>query len=92
MLSIMLRLVILLVVPEALCLSVLMCNILVGKLNKTFGIITQRIKSLHGIYHMVFKDMCFWCDTKSNLAPGLHGGSNRRSCLYDPLTGSVNLP
>ena len=46
---------ILLVFPEALCVSVLMCTILVGQLNKIFGLITQTTKSLHGLYCMVFK-------------------------------------
>ena len=77
MLSLMLRLVLLLVVPEAICGPVLACAILVGQLNKIFGFITQTIKSLHGLYCMVFKNMCFWCYAKSKIAPGLHGGRKK---------------
>ena len=91
MISLMLRLVLLIIFPEALCVYVLTCTILVGKLNKIFGLVTQTIKSLHGIYCLVFKNMCFWCDTKYKLLPGLHGGSNKSSCLSDTLTGWVNL-
>ena len=63
MLTLMLRFVLLLIFPEALCDSILECTILVGQLNKLFGLITQTIKSLHGLYCMVFKYMFFWCDT-----------------------------
>ena len=42
-------------VPEALCTSVLDCTILVRKLNKSFGLITQSINILRGLYYMVFK-------------------------------------
>ena len=91
MLILMFILMLLLIVPEALCLYVLAYNILVLKLNKIFNIITQTIKILHGIYFIVFKNMCFWCETKSKLAPGLHGGSNKSSYLSDTLTGWVNL-
>ena len=88
----MLILVLLNVVPEALCASVLTCTVLVGQLNKIFGLITQTINILHGLYCMVFKNMCFWYDTKSKLAPGLHGGNKKNSFLSDPLTGWVNFP
>ena len=90
--SLMLRLLLLILVPEYLCLSVLTCTILVGKINKIFVLITQTIESLHGLYCMVFKNMWFWCDTKSKLVSGLHGGSNKSSFLSDPLTGWVKLP
>ena len=48
----MLILVLLILLPAALCVSVLMCTILVGQLNKIFGLITQTINILHGIYYM----------------------------------------
>ena len=88
----MLRLVILIIVPEALSVSVLTCTILVGQLNTIFGHITHTIKILHGIYCMVFKNMFFLCDTKSRLSTGLHGVSNKISFLYDTLIGWVKFP
>ena len=77
MLSLMARLVVLLVVTEVLCEMVLAFTILVWKPNKLFRIITQTIKSLHGLYCMVFKSMYFWCDTRSKIAPGLPGSRNK---------------
>ena len=74
MLSLMLRLMIMLIVHYAWCTTVLACTILVVKLNKIFGIIINTIKILHGLYCTIFKNMFFWCGTKSKLAPGLHGG------------------
>ena len=68
MLSLVLILVLLLIFPEALCASILKCTILVGQLNKIFGLITQTIKSLHGLYCMVFKI----CDFGVTLSPSLH--------------------
>ena len=88
----MLRLVLLLVVPDTLFASVLAFTILVGQLNKIFGIITENIQILHGIYYMVFKNTCFWCDNKSKLAPDHHGDSKKISLLSDTLKGWVNLP
>ena len=87
MLSSILRLIFMILVPDALCAPSLSCNILVGELNKIFFLITKNINILHGIYCIVFKNMCFWCDTKSKLAPGLPGGSTKISFLSDPLTG-----
>ena len=81
MLSLMLRLILLLVVSEALCASVLTYTILAGQNNKIFGLITQTMKILYGLYCMVFKNMCFWCDTKSKLLSGLNVGINKISCL-----------
>ena len=86
MLRLMLRLVLLVVVSEALCASVLTCTILVGQLNKIFGLITHTIKSLHVLYWVIFKNLLFWHDTNSKLAPGLHGGR-----LYDPHMGWINF-
>ena len=77
MISLMLRLALLLVVPEALYEPVLVCTIFVGQLITIFGLITHTINILHGLYCMLFKNMCFWCDTKSKLAPGLHAGSKK---------------
>ena len=91
MLSLIFRIVLMCVVPEALCVSVLTCTILVGKLNKIFVRITQTINILHGLYCMVFKKQFFWCDTNSKLAPGLHGFSNKIFWLSDTLTGWVNF-
>ena len=79
------------VVPEALCEPVIACTILVVQLNKIFGLITQTFKSLHGIYCMVFKNLYFCCDTKSKIAPCLHEGINKSSCLYDTLMVCINL-
>ena len=55
----MLRLVLLILVPEALFAFVLFYTILVGHINKIFGIITRTIKILHGLYCMVFKICAF---------------------------------
>ena len=84
--SLMFILILILVFHEALCESVLACTILVGQLNKIFGFII-----LHGLYCMVFKNICFWCDTKSNIAPGLRGDSNQISCLSDIIIGWFNF-
>ena len=72
--------------PEALCAPFLTFTILVGQLNKIFSLINQTIKRLHGLYCIIFKNMCFWCGTKYKLTSGLHGGIKKRSCLSDPLT------
>ena len=90
MLSLMLLLVLLLVVPEAFFELTLVCTILVVQLNKIFSFITQTIKILHGIYCMVYKNVCFCCDTKSKFAPGLHGGTIKISCLSYPIRGLFN--
>ena len=79
----MLRLVSLVVVPDGMCVPILVWTALVRKLNKIFDLITQTIKILHGIYCMIFKNMCFWCDTNSIFMTGLHGGSTKISCLSD---------
>ena len=79
MLSLILRLVILPVVPDALCTYLLTCNILVGQFNKIFGPITHIIKILHGLYCMVFKNVFSWCDTNSKLESGLNGGIKKIS-------------
>ena len=86
----MLILVLLRVVHEALCVSVLTCTILVWQLNKIFGILTQTIKSLHGIYYMVLKYVLL-CDTNSKIVPGLHGCRNKSYFLSDPLKGCAHL-
>ena len=88
----MLRLVLLLILPKALCDSVLMCTILVRQLNKSFSLIIQNIKILHWLWCILFKNMYFWCDTKSKLVTSLHGDSNKSSYLYDLLTGWFNFP
>ena len=91
MISLVMKLMFLLVVPEYLCVSVLACTILVQQLNKSVCIITQTIKRMHGLYYMVSKNICFGCNTKYKIAPGLHRGSNKISCLSDNFTGWVNL-
>ena len=53
MISLMLRLVILLVVPDDLFAHILLCTILLGQLNKIFGIINHTIEILHWIYCML---------------------------------------
>ena len=63
----MLKLVLLIVLHEALCESILTCTILVVQLNKSFGLITQTIKSLHGLYCTVFKI----CNCGVTLIPSL---------------------
>ena len=73
MTSLVLRLVLMILATDALYTPVLECTILVGQLNKIFGTIAQNIKYLHGIYWMVFKNIYFWCDTKSKLVTGLRG-------------------
>ena len=50
---------ILFVVPEALYEPVLSCTILLVHLNKIFDLIPHTIKSLHGLYCMVFKIYAF---------------------------------
>ena len=50
----MLRLMLLIVLPEAICVTVLVVKILTGQLNKMFSLIPQIINSLHRIYCMVF--------------------------------------
>ena len=73
----MLILVFVIVVHEALFVTVLECTNLVGHINRIFGIITHIIKTLHGICFLVFKNMCFWCDTKSKLVTYLRGGKKK---------------
>ena len=91
MLRLMLILVLLLVVPEALCEPALACTILTIQLNIIFSLVTPTIKSLYVLYCIVLKKLLFWCDTKSKLAPGIHGGSNKISIFDNPLTGWVDL-
>ena len=91
MLRLMARLMIILLVTRILCAPVLPCTKLLVKTNKSFGLITQTIKIPHGLYCMVFKNIFFWCDTKSNLAPGLHGGNNKSSCNSDTLMGWLKI-
>ena len=90
--SLILRLVIIILFPEALCLPVLVSTILLVKLNIIFGVITQIIKILCGLYCIVFKSILFWCGNKYKLAPGIFEISNKRSCISDTLTGWVNFP
>ena len=74
MLILMMRLVIPIVFTEYLCVIVLVCTILVKQPNKILDLITHTIRSLYVLYCMVFKNMYFWCDTKSKLYPGFYGG------------------
>ena len=69
----------------------MVCTVLVEQLNIIFGLITQIIKSLHGLHCMVLKDMCFGCDTKSNIYQGLYGGMNKIYLLSYPIMRWVNL-
>ena len=50
------------------------------------------IKSLHGIYCAVFKNIFFWWGIKSKLVTGFHGGINKISCIFDTLAGWVKFP
>ena len=65
MLRLMLRIMIMRIVPEALCASIPACTILVGQLNKIFGLITQTITILHGLYEKIY-------DFGAALSPSLH--------------------